>query len=90
MSDKRYYLSNFTKDQLAEMCATEDARTDGRVHLTYVLQAENDKLRELVRDMNECLEHCKLVCKHCKFQGVDCQWFKFIDRMCELGIEVDG
>lgn len=54
------------------------------------LKAENDKLRELVRDMNECLEHCKLVCEYCKFQGVDCQWFKFIERMRELGIEVDG
>ena len=50
------------------------------------LKAENAKLRELCKDMNECLEHCKLVCKHCKFQGVDCQWFKFIERMRELGV----
>lgn len=55
------------------------------------LRTENAKLRELVRDMYKCLEHCKLVCEYCKFQGVDCQWFKFADRMRELGIETgDG
>lgn len=53
------------------------------------LQAENAKLRELIRDMNECLEHSKPYCKKCKFQELDCQWFKFITRMNELGIEVD-
>lgn len=57
----------------------------------YNLKKENAKLRELVRDMYKCLEHCKLVCEYCKFQGVDCQWFKFADRMRELGIETgDG
>ena len=53
------------------------------------LKAENAKLRELVRDMNECLEHSKPRCKKCKFQDLDCQWFKFIDRMRDLGVEVD-
>lgn len=51
---------------------------------------ELNKLRELVRDMNECLEHSQPLCKNCKFQELDCQWFKFITRMAELGIEVDG
>ena len=39
--------------------------------------------------MNECLEHSKPRCKKCKFQDLDCQWFKFIDRMRDLGVEVD-
>ena len=52
------------------------------------LGVELDKLRELVRDMCECLEHSKPLCKKCKFQELDCQWFKFSDRMRELGIEV--
>lgn len=52
------------------------------------LEEDNANLRGLVRDMNECLEHCKLVCEYCKFQGVDCQWFKFIERMRELGVKI--
>ena len=52
------------------------------------LKAENAKLRELVRDMDECLEHSKPFCKKCKFQELNCQWFKFVDRMRELGVEV--
>lgn len=53
------------------------------------LVGENAKLRELVRDMNKCLEHCKLVCEYCKFQGVDCQWFRFNKRMRELEVGVE-
>lgn len=54
------------------------------------LKAENDKLRELVRDMAECLEHSKPFCKKCKFQELgSCLWFKVFVRMDELGIEVD-
>lgn len=56
------------------------------------LAAENAKLRELVRDMDECLEHSKPLCKGCRFQEPqerNCQWFEFDERMRELGVEVD-
>lgn len=64
----------------------------GELEVLYAkVKAEAAGLRELVRDMYKCLEHCKLVCEYCKFQGVDCQWSKFADRMRELGIETgDG
>ena len=52
------------------------------------VKQQNAKLRELVWDMNECLEHSKPFCKKCKFQELDCQWFEFDGRMRELGIEV--
>ena len=87
MSEREEYVwTREFMDRMAKHCGTKDCPS----LVSYVegLEDENAKLRELVRDMNECLEHCKLVCKHCKFQGVDCQWFKFIERMCELGIEV--
>jgi regulator of replication initiation timing len=54
------------------------------------LKAENAKLRELVGDMSICMDNSKPHCKQCKFQELDCQWFKFVDRMRELGVEVEG
>ena len=61
---------------------------DGYLMQINQLRDENAKLRELVWDMNECLEHSKPFCKKCKFQELDCQWFEFDGRMRELGIEV--
>ena len=52
------------------------------------LCAEVERLRGLVRDMSICMDNSKPHCKRCKFRELDCQWFKFFDRMCELGIEV--
>ena len=50
---------------------------------------ENTKLRELVLDMAECMDNSQPRCKKCKFRELNCQWFKFFDRMRELGIEVE-
>lgn len=54
------------------------------------LKAENAKLRELVRDMAECMDNSQPRCKKCKFRELNCQWFEFDDRMRELGVEVDA
>lgn len=51
---------------------------------------ENAKLRELVRDMAECMDNSQPRCKKCKFRELNCQWFEFDDRMRELGVEVDA
>ena len=57
------------------------------------LQAENDRLRELVRDMYKAFMHgnCYRWCEFkepCNYiSDGRCQWY---DRMRELGIEVDG
>ena len=45
------------------------------------LQAENAKLRELAEDIADHI-------KHDDGFGIDCGWV--LDRMRELGIEVDG
>ena len=94
MSDKRYYLSNFTKEQLAEMCAAEDARTDGQVHLAFVLQAENTKLRELCASVfrlanNACLG-LKIRCGDCPMGKGEpqCDLVRDFIAMRKLGIDV--
>ena len=57
------------------------------------LQAENDRLRELVRDMYKAFMHgnCYRWCEFkepCNYiSDGRCQWY---DRMRELGVEVDG
>lgn len=53
------------------------------------LSVENERLRELVQDMAECMDNSQPRCKKCKFRELNCQWFKFDDRMRELGVEVD-
>ena len=65
------------------------------------LQAENAKLRELVRDMYACISHAneadwfhferdKLGCgMSCTVNGEACGLCALADRMRELGIEVD-
>ena len=73
-----YKAHNQTIDRVTEVQRAENAK----------LRDENAKLRKLVRDMDECLEHSKPFCKKCKFQELDCQWFEFDNRMRELGIEV--
>ena len=54
------------------------------------VERENAKLRELVRDMAECMDNSQPRCKKCKFRELNCQWFEFDDRMRELGVEVDA
>ena len=68
-----------------------DAEHDESVAWDRVRKAEagSDRLRELVRDMSECMDNSQPHCRRCKFKELDCQWFKFIDRMRELGVEVD-
>lgn len=50
------------------------------------LQAENDKLRELIHDMNECIEHSSLNCDGCSLDK--CELYEFNCRMRELGVDV--
>lgn len=58
------------------------------------LQAENDRLRELVRDMAYCMQ-CERECDGCRMNGADgavtapagCDGLR--DRMRELGVEVE-
>lgn len=64
--------------------------------------AENDRLRELVRDMFACISHAneadwfyferdKLGCgMRCVVNGEGCGLPVLADRMRELGVEVDG
>lgn len=52
-------------------------------------RSEVAKLRELVRDMAECMDNSQPRCKKCKFRELNCQWFKFDDRMRELGVVAD-
>lgn len=47
------------------------------------LEAENEKLRELVKEMCVCLED---ECERCLEWGATCD---LEHRLCELGIEVD-
>ena len=49
------------------------------------LQAENKKLRALVRDMNECIEHSSLNCDGCLLDK--CKLNEFNCRMRELGVD---
>ena len=64
------------------------------------LGTENDRLRELVRDMHRCINHaneqdwfyfergkpgCGL---SCVVNGESCGLLELAERMCELGVEV--
>lgn len=57
------------------------------------LQAENEKLRELVRHMHTCLEHYEpggtIGCEQCPYDNEtwDCDYERL---MADLGIEVDA
>ena len=65
-----------------------DVGLDGRHHDlrgASTLQAENAKLRELVRHLRECTRHN--VCAVCEYADDACD---FDYDMRELGIEVDG
>ena len=67
---------------------TPPARQNGKSLPCERLQAENAKLRELVRDMWEdaCNAPCCACCDNSDYDGNGCQ---LKDRMRELGIEVD-
>lgn len=57
--------------------------------------AENAKLRELVRDMAYCMQY-ERECDECRMNGADgniaepCGCDGLLDRLRELGVEVDG
>ena len=66
---------------------------DALDHLTDVLNDSNDgllfenvKLRELIHDMNECIEHSSHNCDGCSLDK--CKLYEFNCRMRELGVEV--
>ena len=50
------------------------------------LKHENKKLRALIHDMNECIEHSSLNCDGCSLDK--CNLYEFNRRMRELGVEV--
>lgn len=67
-------------------------------HLTAIadrIDAENDKLRELVHCMAYCMQY-ERECDECRMNGADgniaepCGCDGLLDRLRELGVEVDG
>ena len=53
-------------------------------------RAENDSLRQLVRDLEECRQHPYDDCYGCKHSMGDATCtMEFFDRMAKLGIEVE-
>ena len=83
--DAAAYQRAFDMEQLAILCANYDRRIDSLDAENKQLQAENAKLRELVRDMwRELAVACaEQVTSHETLRKVS-------DRMRELGIEVYG
>lgn len=74
------YQMSFDEGQLALLCANYDRRIDSLGAENKQLQAENAKLRELVRDM----------AAEMRGLGVDFArvgWCDYADRMCELGVD---
>ena len=49
------------------------------------LKHEAKKLRALIRDMHDCIEHSSLNCDGCSLGK--CELYEFIDRMRELGVD---
>jgi hypothetical protein len=79
----------------------EAARICGPDSAVSELEAQNVKLRELTKDMFNCISHAneldwfyferdKTGCgMSCTVNGEKCGLLVLADRMCELGIEVD-
>lgn len=85
------YQMSFDEGQLAMLCANYDRRIDSLDAENKQLQAEHEKLRELVADMYKAFMHgnCYRWCEFkepCNYiSDGRCQWY---DRMRELGVEV--
>lgn len=75
------YQMSFDEGQLALLCANYDRRIDSLDAENKQLQAENAKLRELVRDMVLNMGGCAL-------HGNPLRLREFGSRAIELGIEV--
>ena len=75
------YQMSFDKEQLALLCANYDRCIDSLGAENKRLQAENAKLRELVRDMWDWLAPTAV--------GGGAPLKGLHDRMRELGIEVE-
>ena len=92
--DKRYtHLCEQLASVKRSLAAACDAHAAAERHIEEV-EAENDKLRELVDGMAYCLQHGR-ECDGCRLNGADgtitapvgCDGL--LDRMRDLGIEVD-
>ena len=92
MSIKYYHLA---KDETPpeEFCAIRDVGGEPSEYMFYVPEAENAKLRELVRDYERCTMHAD--CSRCEYDGklsTHCPLspcFPDVDELRELGVEVD-
>lgn len=98
MSIKYYHLAK-DEEPPEEFCAVRDIGGEPSEYVFYVPDAENAKLRELVRDMHKALfslnlDHCQACPREdaCVFmhKSSDCGECAFERDMRELGIEVDG
>ena len=71
---------------------TENAKLIVKLNAEHIVrqnvEVENDRLRELVKYAHECAIHSDhATCDDCERINGCCI---LVDRMCELGVEVDG
>lgn len=87
MSIKYYHLA---KDEALpdEFCAVRDVGGEPSEYVFYVPDAENTKLRELVRVLHWCKDFEQQKCYMCPLDGE--LYHRCDDIARELGVEVDG